>query len=277
MDNLNSLNSVITKEAVEKMLKMAGINKQIKNIELYQRAFTHKSYVKDVAFDFLQGVIKLKEGIVDFQEKSNERYEFCGDSVICHVCCEYLFDRFETEDEGIMTKLKTIIVSREYLAKFARYYGFIKYLLLSNHMENVQGRDNDRLLEDCFESFICALNKDLGFEVAKKFILNAIEENVNFSRLLYLNENFKDRILYHYQRNGWGYAKYELVCEMGPPTKRTFISNCYYQHPDTNRKVIDSQGYGLTKKDAEMDASRRALEKYNKIDPREHIVGRIKR
>jgi dsRNA-specific ribonuclease len=269
MENLNKRNIKITKEDINDILKSINIDKEINNINIYQQAFTHKSYVKDNNYAIFNDFIQLKPNIVDFQEKCNERLEFYGDSIICFVSVKYLFDRYPEFDEGILTKLKTNIVSRDYLSKFAKYYNFDKYLLLSNHMENIHGRQIDRLLEDCFEAFVGALSKDLGFYITQDFIIKTIEQCVNFSELLYFNQNYKDRALNYFQMKGWNFPKYEIDCQLGPPTNRTFIVSIIKNYKDENNKWIKEyvcKGYGKTKKDAEQDASLNSLKLYNQLD-----------
>ena len=267
MDDLNTRNTHITTSDVQQMLKICGINKTPKDIKLYQKSFTHKSYVKEKIYDSFSSFVSLNDDVVDFQNESNERFEFAGDSVICHTVCEYLFLRYRDYDEGFLTKLKTIIVSRDYLAKFALFYGFDKYVLISNHIENINGRKTLKIMEDCFESFICAMNMDLGYEITKKFILATVENCVNFSELLFINKNYKDRVLNYMQKNGWGFPKYKQVAALGPPNKRTFIIEIFYE-VDGKKKVV-CRGYGNTKKDAEQHGSYCALEIYNQISVEE--------
>jgi len=268
MDTLNKRNVKLTNNDVNMILKNNGIKKEINNVKKYQQAFTHKSYFKDTNYAVLNDLIKLKDGIVDFQEKCNETLEFYGDSIICSVTVEYLFLRYPEFDEGMLTKLKTNIVSRDYLSKFARYHGFEKFLLLSNHMENLHGRELDRLLEDCYESFIGALSLDLGYLTAKDFIIESIENCVNFSELLFFNQNYKDRALNYFQKQGWNFPKYEVDCQLGPPTIRTFIVTILKNYKDENNMWVKEyvcKGTGKTKKDAEQNASLNALIKYNQI------------
>ena len=267
MDDLNTRNIFITKENIQNILKNANITTEINDIQKYQKSFTHKSYVKDTNYSFLNDLIKLKNNVVDFQDESNERYEFYGDSVICSVTVEYLFLRYPNFDEGMLTKLKTNIVSRDYLAKFARFHKFQKYILMSNHLENIHGRNTDKFLEDCFEAWIAAIAMDLGYLTAKQFIIESIESCVNFSDLLFFNQNYKDRILNYFQKNGMGFPRYALVTTLGPPNKRTFVSNIY-QDINRKRRVVCT-GIGNTKKEAEMDASLNALKIYKQLHPHE--------
>lgn len=267
MDELNIRNVYITKKEVEDIIKNGDVNVSIKDLSLYQKAFVQKSYVRDINYDFLKDVIQVKEGIVDFQKESNERFEFCGDSIISHVICEYIFLRFPELDEGILTtNLKTKIVSRGYLSVFAKEMGFPKFLILSNHMEKIHSRDYHRLLEDAFEAFICAMNLDLGFPLTKEFIINIIEKYVNFAEILELNNNYKDRIKNYYQKKGHNEPKYEIDCYLGPPTKRTYIMNIYEMYKEDSGRIIKkflTKGYGYNKKEAEQNAAYNALKKMN--------------
>ena len=265
-------NVLVTEKDIEKMFKNVDINKSVNDIKQYHKAFTHTSYQKDETFGFLGNLIQLKEGVVDFQDSNNETLEFYGDSIVCSTTVEYLFLRYPEFDEGILTKLKTNIVSRDYLAKFARYHGFEKFILMSNHMENIHGRNGDRLLEDCFESFIGAVALDLGYLTAKQFIIESIENCVNFSDLLFFNQNYKDRVLNYFQKNGWNFPKYEVVTQLGPPNKRTFVVNILKNYKDYNNrwvKKVVCQGLGETKKSAEQSASMNALKMYKQFHPHE--------
>lgn len=267
MDDLNIRNFLIKKEDVQNIFKNIDLNVCINDIKKYQHAFTHKSYVKDMSHIFFNNLITLKKNIVDFQEESNERLEFYGDSVICSVTVEYLFVRYPNFDEGMLTKLKTRIVSREFLAKFARFHKFQKFLLISNHLENIHGRNTDKLLEDCFESWIAAIVLDLGYVIAKQFIINTIESCINFSELLFFNQNYKDRILNYCQKKGLGFPRYLIDSQIGPPNKRTFIINIYLE--SNGKKNILCKGYGNTKKEGEQDASLNALIMHKQLHPHE--------
>ena len=275
MNQLNFRNKLINCEDVEKILKKGNIyNVKIQNIELYRRAFTHKSYVKVDNFDVSYNEILLDDDVVDLQPESNERFEFLGDTVIGHTICEYLYERYPTKDEGFLTRLKTKLVDRKRLAMFARYLELQTYILMSNHMENIHGRDTDRILEDIFESFICALNLEFGFEFCRTFIVNLLEKNVNFSELLYLDENYKDRLMQNLQQKGYQPPVYSRLVVLGPTNKRTFIMqtwvNLYKYNKDTGQKEFTekkcvSTGIGTSKKEAEQVASRNALKKFRDL------------
>ena len=139
-------------------------------------------------------------------KQSYERYEFLGDSILKTIQGKYIFHRYpgrsgkaiESEhakkisenNEEFMTVLRTKIEKTEQLAKFVRYLGLEKYILISSHIENLnyngQGRSNPSLLEDAFESLIGAIvedKKDNSFEeegvrysYAHYFVVGVMEE-----------------------------------------------------------------------------------------------------
>ena len=141
-------------------------------------------------------------------------------------------------------------------------------------MENIHGRNTDRILEDIFESFICALNLEFGFEFCRDFVTNILEKNINFAELLYVDENYKDRLMQYFQHKGYQPPIYKRMVVLGPTNKRTFIMqtslNIYKFNKETNKKeFVESKyistGIGTSKKQAEQVASRNALKKYGEL------------
>lgn len=275
MNQLNFRNKLITIQDIENIFAKGGLSDiKVKKLKLYIRAFTHKSYVKVDNTNISYNEILLDDNIVDLQEESNERYEFLGDTVIGHTICEYLYNRYPDKDEGFLTRLKTKLVDRKRLAVFARYLELQKYILMSNHMENIHGRNTDRILEDIFESFICAMNLEFGFELCRQFVINILEKTVNFAELLYLDENYKDRLMQYLQQKGFQTPIYTKLVVLGPTNKRTFIMQVWVKLYKRNKKTNDKEfteqkligtGIGRSKKSAEQIASRNALKKYSEL------------
>lgn len=255
----NIRNKLITVRDVRSILMKANeelFDAKISNIDWYQRAFVHKSYSMKMEYENneiyeeLEGygeVFKMKEELPEYE--SNERLEFLGDSIVDSIVKEYLYDRFDVQDEGFLTKLKIKLVRSERLAEFADYLEFSKYLLLSNKMENLtsrgenRGRNNKRFMEDCFEAFVGALMKDneiSGYYVAKKFILGLIEKLVDFSELILTNDNFKDSLLRLFQSRKWGDPRYTELYHEGVQTNRIFTKGVFLDINlvDTSTKKI---------------------------------------
>ena len=143
----------VTRDEIQEILGM-----RVKNVSYYQRALVHKSIHKAV-----------KRYTGDLQEyliQHNERMEFLGDSVLSLIVANYLFHKYPDQDEGFLTRIKTKLVNGTQLAKLAKKINLGKHILMSNHVENIKGRDSQKILEDTFEAFLAAIFKDLGFRIA---------------------------------------------------------------------------------------------------------------
>lgn len=233
----------LTRQDIEKIIGMKPID-----INKYKKAFVHKSVVKNA---------KESKELPEFMQESYERYEFLGDSVLNLVIAKYLFHKFPNSHEGNLTKIRTKLVNGKTLSQLANKLELSKFLILNYKVENINGRNNNRILEDVFESLICSIYLDLGFNHAEKFILNLIDKHINFEELL-VDDNYKD-ILLKFCQNKFGTTPiYKIVETTGPPHNRTFKIYCFIQ--DIEYKY----GKGKSKKDAEQISARETL-KYFKV------------
>src|SRR5210317_2356854 len=139
------------------------VGTKISNIDLYQKAFTHKSALKED--DTLNG--------------SFETLEFIGDSVLGFVITKFLFDKHENRQEGFLTKARTKLVRSETLAAIARKLGLHEWVLMDEKGMRNGWNNNSKILEDVFEALVGAIYLDLGLAHAKQFILR-IYENPEF-------------------------------------------------------------------------------------------------
>ena len=151
----------------------------------------------------------------------NERMEFLGDSVLSLIVANYLFHKYTDKDEGFLTRIKTKLVNGTQLAKLAKQINLGKYILMSNHVENIKGMNSQKILEDAFEAFLAAIFKDLGFDAVNSFVIKLID-NLDFSDVL-MEDNYKDLLL------NWTQSKYKsctpeylLISTEGPPHNRIF-------------------------------------------------------
>ena len=173
-DPYNPSNKLISIQDVIHIMKQVNMNNfKPKNISFYQEAFIHKSY------NFLSDYKEFTkpDNCLELQEKSYETLEFLGDSLLGCMTAEYLFKRFEGEDEGFFTKIKTRIVNGEQLCYLATQLGMNKHVIISKHIEeNCSGRSNQHILEDVLEAFIGALYLDCeNYNIIRDFIFNLIE------------------------------------------------------------------------------------------------------
>jgi len=211
----NSLNTEITLNEVQSILTKYGIPDTVTNLDLYKRAFIHRSYTRRPAFENIQQNITIVERPTDcipLKTKSNERLEFLGDGILECVTKYYLYRRFPKADEGFMTEKKIAIVKNEAIGKIALEMGLYKWLILSKHAEEKKIRTNLKKLGCLFESFIGALFLDFnkvivkdeenwfqtmfvtgpGFQMAQKFIENVFEKHIDWVALIQNDDNYKN-------------------------------------------------------------------------------------
>ena len=266
----NENNILIKNEDVEKLFKKFNIDIKVKDIGLYRKALTHKSYIKREYYglykDMLEEAYKLyPKGTLPLQDASNERFEFLGDTVIKLICADYLFDRFneDGDDEGFLSRLKMKIENREALCVFAIELGIDKYMIISNQIETLQGRDSEKLLEDVFESFMGALYKDQGFQVCYTFMRMLLESIPDYAELIYKDTNFKNQIMIFYHKNKWNAPKYVEVEQFidRKTGKKMFKEGIL----DFCGKVLCT-GTATTKKEAQQIAAMNASVKFNLLN-----------
>jgi ribonuclease-3 len=241
---------------------LVRLAKKFKDINLYRKAFVHKSYCTRKNENFLNGNINCPQGCLPLQEDSNERLEFLGDSILNMVIADYLFERYPDENEGFLTRMRTKLVNGKMLAFLSEKIGFDKFILLSKQIEDNEGRKNSNILEDTFEAFIGAHYLDLGFEAAKEWIIDVVETHVDFSELVKQNHNYKDMFLKYYQQNFSYIPKFfEVSIETNAVTNGKIYTICIKDAQDN----ILAIGKGSNKKEAENNAAKVALVHHGKL------------
>lgn len=239
---------------------------KIHNINVYRRAFVHKSYCTRKNENFVNGNVNCPADCLPLQEESNERLEFLGDAILNLVVGRYLFDRYPQVNEGFLTTTRTKLVNGEMLAHLANLIGLNKYILVSQQIESNTGRKNKNILEDAFEALIGAIFVDneekdgTGFKKANDWIVKVLEENVDFTELMTKQINFKDKLVKFCQHTFQFIPKFyeiDISENNGKKTHTVYVK-------DTNDNIIGI-GKGSNKKYAELDAAKKAL-LYYKID-----------
>lgn len=221
-------------------LKNIGVT-DIKNIKLFEEAFTHRSYINES---------KKKSGL-----SHNERLEFLGDAVLELVISQHLFETYSNRPEGELTSFRAATVRTETLANVARELGCGKVLKMSNGEEGTGGRDKDYLLANTFEALLGALYIDQGFESCRQFItktLISLIPNIVENRLdIDPKTKFQEIAQEKYKVT----PTYSVVSENGPDHSKTFTMAVYI-----NDQLM-GEGQGASKQKAEEQAALKALEK----------------
>ena len=214
-----------------------AIGYQFRNITLLQNALSHSSYANERWHDSL---------------KSNERLEFLGDSVLGMVVAEHLYRTFPDRPEGELTRMRADMVCERTLAKVANGLELGKHLLLGKGEEQGGGRGRESILADAVESVIAACYLDGGMDAAVQFIQKFILVNVPVTRLH--NADYKTALQELVQQKKNQLLSYNLVGESGPDHDKEFRVEL-----TLNGEVVGT-GIGSSKKRAEQDAARAAME-----------------
>tara|TARA_B110001452_G_scaffold255223_1_gene247445 strand:- start:11627 stop:12352 length:726 start_codon:yes stop_codon:yes gene_type:complete len=233
-ESFNEENKFITREDITRITGYNPIN-----VLTYQKAFIHKSVLRFLSASELKN--------------SYERYEFLGDSVLNLIIADFIFRKYPNEEEGFMTKIKTKLVNGKTLAFFTKKLNLDQFLVISKNVEKINGRKNDRILEDIFEAFLCSIHLDLGYKYVEHFVLNTVLKFIDFDEILRDN-NYKDILLRKCQKMLQLNPEYELISTTGPGHKKTFTSIVII---NGTRYCL---GIGCTKKDSEQLASKNTLE-----------------
>ena len=211
----NERNIEITEDEVCDILKKYGVPDKVHNINLYRRAFVHKSYCKRPKLENEENGVIITEqpdNCMRLRTKSNERLEFLGDGVLECITKYYLYRRFPKENEGFMTEKKIALVKNESIGKMAYEMGLNKWYILSANAEEKKTRTNLKKLGCLFEAFLGALFLDFnkinikdendwfsnvfvtgpGFQIAQIFVESIFEKHVNWTDLIQNDDNYKN-------------------------------------------------------------------------------------
>ena len=164
-DPYNPNNKEISRQQVEIFLKKYGVPDTVHNLNLYKRAFVHRSYVKRPHLENIERGITLVDkpnDCLSLKTKSNERLEFLGDGVLELITKYYLYRRFPKENEGFMTEKKIALVKNESIGKMAYEMGLNHWYILSKNAEEKKTRTNLKKLGCLFEAFLGALFLDFN-------------------------------------------------------------------------------------------------------------------
>jgi ribonuclease-3 len=186
---------------------------------------------------------------------SNERLELLGDAVLGLVVTEHLYRRYPKKEEGDLTTMKSLMVSRKILAHSARRIGLGDFVLLSQAEERSGGRNRTSILADVFESLVGAIYLDGGLASARAFVhrhlLSRMDDIVGQEQ----HRNYKSLLLEYAQARNLGAPVYIVVAEHGPDHDKTFTVEVQIQDETVGI------GTGNSKKKAEQQAAKSALDK----------------
>ncbi len=187
-------------------------------------------------------------------DRSNERLEFLGDSVLNLVVAEYLYLTFPLAEEGELTKIRSRLVNRKALAAYAKEIHLMDFIFMSPSAAQSIGKGYDTIIADTYEAVIAAIYLDGGYPDAKKFVERQVLAAMTKGTVVTEDENYKSILLEYAQARGLGVPRYVIIKEEGPDHDRTFTVDV------TLNSVRLASGTGKNKKEAEQAAASKALE-----------------
>ena len=202
--------------------------------------------------DLLKSALTHASG-VDSRLASNERLEFLGDSILGLICCEYLYHRFPDLQEGDMTKIKSVVVSRPTCAKVSEDLKLGAFMVLGRGVAYNTHTIPANILADVFEATLGAIYLDGGWSAAKDFALRQLTSLIEEVAGSDLKNNAKSLLQQIVQREFGATPQYVLLDENGPDH-----SKCFMMAVTIQGKTYKG-AWGKNKKDAEMAAASNAL------------------
>lgn len=220
---------------IEKIERNIGY--RFENKELLKNALTHTSYA------------------YENKVESNEKLEFLGDSILEFISSKYIFANYPKLKEGEMTKVRATVVCEESLYKIAKMHGFSDFLYLGKSEQLSGGKNRPAILADSVEAVIAAIYLDGGIEPADKFIIENLEKEIEIATKNVGVKDYKTVLQEKLQEHGEVKIEYQIINEKGPDHDKSFEAQV-----SCNGKVL-AKGEGKSKKEAQMNAAKGALEK----------------
>ena len=213
-----------------------NIEYHFKNKELLKNALIHKSYAYENKIE------------------SNEKLEFLGDSILEFLSSKYIYETYSNLREGEMTKVRATVVCEESLYRVAKKHNFSDFLYVGKAQLHTGENKRPAILADSVEAVIAAIYIDGGLEEANKFIINNLKDEIEYATKHVGIKDYKTVLQEKLQENGDVKIEYEIIKEIGPDHNKKFEAQVKCDG------TILARGEGKSKKDAHMQAAKKALE-----------------
>lgn len=226
---------------VKKIEKILGI--KIKNLELFETAFTHRSFLNEHP---------------NYTNPSNERLEFLGDAVLQLLSSEFLHNNFD-DPEGVLTNYRSAIVCTKSLAEEAHRLGYGEFLFLSKGEEATGGREREYILANTFEAVLGALYLAKGLDVCREFVEKELLYKVDKIIRTKSYKDAKSKFQEMAQEKKGITPEYRVLEAWGPDHEKTFKVGVYLKEEEFG------VGEGRSKQKAEQKAAINALDNLKKL------------
>lgn len=206
--------------------------------ELLKTALSHSSYANEN------------------HTRNNERLEFLGDSVLSIIVSDYIFKKMENVNEGDLSKFRATLVCEQSLAEISKKISLSELVFLGRGEEKMGGRRRPSIISDAFEAVLGAIYLDAGMDVARKWLLDLIEERILETLTGKLYRDYKTTLQEIVQRDGKSSVTYKIISETGMEHNKSFeVQVLVNGEPKCKAS-------GHSKKEAEQAAAKATIEKY---------------
>lgn len=223
---------------VEKTVELLEeeIGYKFKNSNLLLEAVTHSSYANEMKIN---------------KRSHYERLEFLGDAVLELLTSEFLFEKYPSIPEGGLSKKRAAMVCEPSLAKCARLMHLGDYMFFGKGEEAAGGRERDAALCDVTEAILGAIYLDGGLDEARRYVREHVLSQLSEGEVFVDNKTALQELV---QKESDKELLYEVTGESGPEHDKTFTIRV-----SLGGEIL-SEGSGHTKKAAQQDAARKAIE-----------------
>jgi ribonuclease-3 len=232
----NRGSSDLSDEGLQNLQQKLGYS--VKTREFFVQALLHRSYHQRSTVASL----------------SNERMEFLGDSLLNLIVAEYLYHTFPAAHEGELTKVRSRLVNKKALSRYAASLNLSEFIIMSQSTARSVGKGMETIMADTFEAIIAAIYLDAGYGAARSFVERQVLSALKRGTVRTRDENYKSMLLEYAQAEGLGVPRYTVIKEEGPDHDRTFTVEVLLNN---QRRGV---GAGKNKKEAEQAAAAQTLQ-----------------
>lgn len=213
------------------------------NLKVYDIAVIHKSASK----------VSSRGNYIN-----NERLEYLGDAILGAAIADFLYNRFPNQDEGYLTQMRSKLVNRSFLTQLTYQIGLNHYI----QSNTTSTTESSHIYGDTLEALIGAIYLDKGYPEAKKFITRKLLNNyVNLAEVENTNTNYKSQLIEWSQKN-----KRAVSFDTADESKNDGKQPWFVATIEVDNQLW-GKGTGTSKKEAQQNASKVALEKINDSFP----------
>ncbi len=242
MKNLFKNNSKLSKSRYITLdVFQKNLSIRFKTIELLDTAFHHRSFSNEI------------ENVTG----NNERLEFLGDAVLGLIVTNYLYSTMQNEAEGVLAKIKSVVVSEATLSEIALRIGIDACLSLGRGEEKSGGRQKKAILADALEAVIGAFYLDSGLKETERLVISILKDEINKVHENTHIKDYKTLLQEYYQKKNKMVPKYSMDKKTGPDHNQTFWVTVSLGATTYGPKS------GKSKKEAEQAVAKFALESLN--------------